>query len=809
MIAGVQVWLGLATLGAVAAQLVPPASRVWTWLGMGMAVAAGAAARLTGRASRRRGELSRVATVLAAAGVCWGAAALGQLRLQAIARPVLPARHVAQLTLPHRGVVVGSVRGLPVRHQGRTVVVLEATRVDDLPVEGRIRVSISARLRKLRPGDRLTLQATLRRPRGFANPGSFDLVGYLARRGIHVIGNASRTAPVLRCSRPAGTIGVRLARWRQRLVRAIARAVPGTEGAVLAALVVGDQQAIPTALREAFARTGVVHVLSVSGLHVAVVATVVFGLSRWMLAWSTWVVRALDLRALAAAATVVPVAAYAALAGFEVATVRAALMAAAGACATIAARPVDVLRTLALAALVLALAWPGAPQEISFQLSFASVLAIVLAVRRLAPEPVIGWQSRLRLAAIVSLAAALGTAPIGALHFNQVSLIGPVVNPLVIPLFGAVVVVLGLGAAAIEPFVPSVAAFGFSLAGGLLRPGIAVVEWLGGWAGAALRVPAPSPFELCLLAVLFLAPLTLRGRLLRLALGIGVFGLVLDVGSWIHERQASARLRVTFLDVGQGDAAVAELPGGAVLVIDGGGFPGSDFDTGAAVVLPFLATRKILRVDAVVMSHPHPDHFAGLASLLPHARELWWSGRPGIGAQWSRFETALQRHRGTQRVLTAGLVLPGFARSVRVLHPPATWRAPGVNDGSIVLALDVGATSVLLTGDIEARAEAALLGSGVGLAPAAVLKVPHHGSRTSSGTAWLARVRPAVAVISVGADNTYGLPAPEVEQRYRKAGACVLRTDRCGAITVESDGTGFRVESWLGCTCPARVRPRD
>lgn len=805
---GVRAGFGALVAGVLLAQLVPDTPARWGGALAGGAAAAAVAAVVLARRSRealrregrREGPHAVVATALGLTAVALGGAAAGRARLDAALHRPLPPGHVARRALPLRASLSGTVVGLPAERPDGTVVLLEADGVDGAPAEGRVRVRIRGRVPKLRPGDLLAMPATLRRPRGFANPGSFDVAGHLARRGILVTASVWDPAVVRRRSRPAGGVGVRLARWRQRLVRTAALAAPGAEGAVLAALVVGVQDGIPEPLREAFARAGVVHVLSVSGLHVGIVGAVGFGLLRAAGLRVPWLVRRVDVRALAAAGSLPAVAGYAALAGLEVATLRSTIMAAAAALALLAGRQADVLRTLGAAAVVLALAWPGSPREIGFQLSCTSVLAIVVGVRRFAPGRPVGLRGRARLAGVVSLAAAIGTAPLVAYHFQQLSLVAPLANPLVIPLFGAVVVVAGLASAAVEPFAPALAARGFALAGTLVHPGAWLVDRLGTLPWAAVRVPAPDAVELAVSAVLVLAPAVLRGRALRAATGVALVVLAGDAARWVRTRAAPDRLRVTFLDVGQGDAAVAELPGGAVVVVDAGGFPGSGFDPGTAVIAPFLATRKILTLDAVAATHAHPDHFGGLASLLPMARELWWNGHPGRGAEWDRFRAAVGTAAVAERVLHAGATLPRSARGVEVLHPPAGW-VGSLNDGSLVLALRHGGVAVLLTGDAEAGAEAALL-AGDRLLRALVLKVPHHGSRTSSTPAFLDAVRPAIAVVPVGADNRYGLPAPDVEARYRTRGICVLRTDRCGAVSIETDGAALRVWTHLGCRCP-------
>jgi len=771
--------------GLLGVQLAPACPRpLVLWVVAGMTAVAGAATR--------RRPVAWLALGLAVA-------AFGAQRLHGLEQPSLPPDHVARLALPLRTTLAGEVREIRRASDRRSVITLDATGVllagAWQAVAGRVRLTARGRLPKLRAGDGLRVDTTLRAPRGFANPGSFDLVGHLARRGIRVTASVWDAERIVRLPRRTRGPVMRLRRWRERLGRAIARAVPAPRAAILMALVLGDDDRIADPLRQAFSRAGVVHVLSVSGLHIALVAFAGFAAVRWLLSRSERLLLACDVRRVAGLASLIPVAAYGMLAGLEVATLRSVLMAAVGVMALLLGRRADVLRLLALAAVGVSLVEPAAAREIGFQLSFVSVLALVLGTRRWATGA-----GRLRTACVVSASALAGTAPLSALHFQQVSVMGLAANPLVVPLFGSLVVIVGLLGAGIEPVSPTGAAALFHLAGEALRPGVALVEWLAAPRLAAVDVPAPSAVELALIYALLAAAVLPAGRARRVLAFAAGTALLIDAAWWVHARWAPGALRVTFLDVGQGDAAVVELPDGRVLVVDAGGFPGGDFDTGAAVVAPYLATRKIMHLEAVAMTHAHPDHSAGLPALLRRYRphEFWWTGSPGSGEAWTRLEDALRDTGVPRRLVDAGTSV----RDVAVLHPPPGWPTSDLNDSSLTLRVADGAVRVLLTGDVEARAEGAMLGRREALA-ADVLKVPHHGSRTSSTPRFVAVVAPRVAVISVGADNRYGLPSPEVEARYRARGTCILRTDRCGAVTIVTDGRRLDVTATRpGCSCP-------
>jgi len=320
---------------------------------------------------------------------------------------VLPPEHVARLALPLATALEGRIVAAPERHAGRAVLLVAAEAVGRgaarRPASGLVRLAVRRPARRWRYGERLRVETTLRRPRNFANPGGFDYVGHLARQGVRVTASLWNGEMLERLPGRARGCRARLERWRERLGVAMATAVAPPEGAVLRALIVGDEEGIDAELRAAFTRAGVVHVLSISGLHVGLVAAAGFALARWLLGRSERLLLRVDLERLAAALSLGPVALYTALAGLGVATLRSAVMVAAAVVAALLGRRADVLRTLALAALLLGLAWPGAPLEIAFQLSFASVAAIVCGMRRLAPaEPDRSWRARLRSAALVS-----------------------------------------------------------------------------------------------------------------------------------------------------------------------------------------------------------------------------------------------------------------------------------------------------------------------------------------------------------------------------------------------------------------------
>ena len=398
----------------------------------------------------------------------------------------------------------------------------------------------------------------------------------------------------------------------------------------------------------------------------------------------------------------------------------------------------------------------------------------------------------LRLCA-ASAAAIAATAPIAAWHFCQLAPAGMLSNLVVVPLAELGIVPVGLaGCVAASLDLPGAGPL-LHLAGWLAQVMGAFAVWFArvapGW-----RVPAPNLVEIGAWYVALVAVAASGRRALRVVI---TCALVLAASaSWrVWSRAHSQTVTATFLDVGQGDACVVELPHGRVMIVDGGGSFDPKFDPGQQVIAPFLWRRAIRRIDLIVLSHPHPDHANGLATLVDQfdVGEVWTNGQetsqPGTVALLA---AAARRH--VPVVVPHATELGGA--TVRPLWPRdehgtlAVDSARGENDNSLVVAVGWRGRSLLFAGDLEAEGEAALLARAGPALAADVVKVPHHGSKTSSTASFVAATHPGIAVISVGERNRWGFPNPGVTARWRGSGARVLRTDRDGGITITVDQHG-------------------
>lgn len=578
--------------------------------------------------------------------------------------------------------------------------------------------------------------------------------------------------------------GVQIAFWlRTRLNAAIKKGLPPKEAALLAGLLFGTRSDLPVEWEEAFRRTGTLHILVASGSNVVLVLTPVFWLRG-------------RLGARRAALLAIPFAIlYWALTEGEPSVSRATVMVVVTLLGQALGRDAYPIASLSAAVGGLLLVEPGMLTNIGFQLSVAATLGILLFTR-----PIQGWLTdRLRMPAwlgaplAVTLAAQTLTEPLTLHYFGAVSLVAPIAN---LPV-GWIVNYLVAAACAL-----SVVALIFPPLLLLAYPGVwllvAIVKIFAAMPGAFVLIP-PLPWAGVLLwygALLALFLPLPRRRLLA-----GVLATLCILGWPVVYARAPGLLRVTFIDVGQGDAILVQLPDGATILVDAG--PASeDWSAGEARVVPFLRREGIGRLTYAVVTHGDQDHAGGMPAVLSEIPATILL-EPGVASDSVGYRETLALPIPVRHPI-AGEVWRLGAVTMEVLGPPAkrlTSPHSETNANSIVLMIRYGETAILLTGDAEPETEQWLLERGVDLR-ANVLKVAHHGSGRSSTAPFLAAVQPAIAVAQTG-PNTYGHPNAKVLERLEEVGAAIYRTDRHGDVTVESDGKTVRVSHSRRAPLPA------
>jgi competence protein ComEC len=536
----------------------------------------------------------------------------------------------------------------------------------------------------------------------------------------------------------------------------------------LQGIVAGDRADVSPALDQRWRAVGIYHVLSVSGLHLAVVAGLLFALLRRLVAASRWGGRVRPARWAAPPALVLAIA-YTMITGGQLATIRALIVVAIALVAQMLDRPLRLVDALGAAA-ILILAWrPADLWDPSFQLSFVAALTLAVMPRMQGNWLVRGLRA--------SFWVAMTTAPLTAFHFHQVAAGGIVGNLVLTPIVELVALPMALAGVVLH------ASPLCTLAGWLVE----LVDRLAGLLAHVVPVGSIAVASPLVVVALVALSVWLATKPPARALVVGWLALC---ATWAIARATppAASLRITFLDVGQGDAAIVELPDGHVWLVDAGGIA-SARDPAAASAPGTIVTRALQaygkdRVDLAIISHPHPDHYLGLPAITLPIDRIWSVDGPG-GPFDQIAPNAIHPPLGLVRA-EAGVEL-------RVLAPIYEGREAAdpvrsVNDNSLVLELWYAGRTILFSGDVEIEGEDALVAAGLGAAD--VVKVPHHGSPTSSTPSFVAATHPALAVISCGVANAFGFPSQAVVARWRAAGAEVARTDIDGAVTVTISASG-------------------
>lgn len=715
-------------------------------------------------------------------GFCW-AALLAQLAL---------APHLAAGDEGRDITLVGTIDSLPYNFDQGVRFNFAVEKVLGQPIQVPPRVALAwytgfrdavHEVGDVQPGERWQLTVRLQRPHGNANPYGFDYEAWLLEQGVRATGYV----------RPAGAGNRRLDSFvfsfgnlvehcRATLRERIRRALAGKQYAgVIVALVVGDQRAIDQSDWKVFNRTGVSHLISISGLHITMIAGLcaLMASALWRRSFFTraqlpLLLPAQKVAALAGAGTALL---YVLLAGFGIPAQRTLYMLSVVAAALWFGRITNVSHVLcaALGVVVLldpwAILWPG------FWLSFGAVAAILYASVGRTAMSGSGFRAALRLGAHTQVVVTLGLVPLTMLLFSQVSIVSPLANALAIPLISFVVTPLALAGSMLPA---PLAAVLLAIAHFALETLALLLGALSGSALAVWSAPAPNPwvFGFALAGTLWmLAPRGWPSRYLG-----AVAWLPLLAGLPSHP--GAGEMRVTAFDVGQGMALLIETRGHRLLY-DAGPLYSSESNGGNRVIAPYLKARGIARLDGLIVTHSDTDHSGGALAVLDAVAVGWV-------ASSLRHAHPVVRAAPLHSRCVAGQGWSWDGVRFEMLHPsPASYAdlALKPNARSCTLRITAGRQSLLLAADIEAAQEASLVAGAPGKLRANVLLAPHHGSGTSSTPAFLAAVGPELALFQVGYRNRYRHPKAQVYERYRQMGIRRLRTDETGALTLHFGDT--------------------
>ena len=714
------------------------------------------------------------------------------------ALPIIDNTHIAYYNEQQEVVITGLVAGEPdIRDQSVLLRVAAENIImpggQRQPVEGLVLVR-TPRFPVMAYGTQVQLTGSLETPGGDS---TFDYKSYLARQGIHSQMDWPGLAVL---AENQGTLLYHaIYSFKAQAQMTIRQLLPDPQSALLTGILLGNDQGLSAELAEQFRITGMTHIIAISGFNIALLVGAMMSIGRPIFG---------PRRASVVALAVVFL--YTLLVGADASVVRAAVMGSLFIFSRrMMGRPTFAPASLFVAALVMTLLDPFILWDVGFQLSFAATLGLMLYA-----EPFSQWtQARLlpfvgsettrflmgflSEAVLVTLAAQLLTLPLIIGYFNQLSFVSLAANLFILPaqagvmLWGASAVLIGL-------LIPAAGQLMAWIAWLFLSYTIVLVRFFAAIPGAAVSVNVSPAVVVGLYGIIFAVTWYVRRRPERPAVSLArlqtalpqwaalsVGGLVTVLFLLWGVNRPDGHLHIAFLDVGQGDAIFIQTPGGRQIVVDGGRYP--------SVLSQHLGRRMPFwdrEIDLVIATHPEADHISGLPGIFERYRvgRLITNGEIKETAVLEALGSAAAAQNTSILPVSAGeMILLGDGVQLEILNPPGLLNPQNSNENSVAFRLIYGDFSVLLTGDTEMAAEQAMLQSGRTL-QSIVLKAAHHGSNTSSTTAFLAAVQPQVVVISSGQDNRFGHPHPEMLQRAAEAGAAVLRTDELGTIEVITDG---------------------
>jgi len=703
----------------------------------------------------------------------------------------------------------------PSSGQGRTFLYLRVEKIRRLnreeKFEGNLRVSVLHPDRhpsplKLLAGDRISLSAQILPVRDFRNFGQPRLANLRKNQNIH--NHAVSKSPLLvekQDDQSGFSVFTLISSIRQKLQQRIEehfsspeRTSLSQEGAVLEAMLLGERGRLDEETTRALQKSGLFHLIAISGAHVAILSFLLFSILK--------IIRVRQRPSYLILISVLLF--YAFLVEGRASVFRAVIMALAYIVGKLFWKNVNLINTISFSAFFLLFSNPFFLFDMGFELTFAATFSIILFLPR-----VLKHLPRLPLQISelfgLSLTAQMGIFPFLVRSFNRVTFSALLLNLAAVPLTG-LIMALGFLFLLLSSLSFSLGQLISQALAFLIRTFLFVAHLFDPLSILSYRIPTPH-LATVIGYFLFLFLLLLPPKIKRLKLAIFVcFAICLAVLiTYPFPASSSKTLKLSFLDVGQSDSILVEFPGRKKMLVDGGGVPDTSFDIGEHVVSPFLWRKGIKTIDYLVLTHAHPDHLNGLKAVATNFRvaNFWESFSPPQNAVYQELLASLKPGTRKARVFR-GFIQEEAGVRIEALHPQDSppYIREASNEESLVLLLSQGEASFLLAADVGSESELAITRNFADLR-ALVLKSAHHGSRTSSSLPFLEKIQPGVVVISAGRGNVYGVPHPDVLERYERLGLRILRTDMEGAVEISADGRNLAIRT-AGQESPSLLTPR-
>ncbi|WP_175482336.1 DNA internalization-related competence protein ComEC/Rec2 [Thermoflavimicrobium dichotomicum] len=711
-------------------------------------------------------------------------------------------------------VVQGEVKTVPILKGSRSTFDLKVKQIQvgskrwAIPEET-IRVSLylnthedEKKLRTVERGTHIMVPLTLEKPVSARNPGGFDYRAFLHKESIHWLGKGVRFHE-LKIESSSNHPLKWLDRLRTKLAVRLEHHYEEPYAGLLRGMLLGERQAIDPELEEDYSLLGLTHILSISGLHVGIIVGCFYSLF----------IRLGLTREKAAGCILLFLPMYVCLTGAEAPVIRSAIMTGMVLVAMIFRYYQDILSFLAFS-FVIQCAWnPYYLFDVGFQLTYLITAALVMGVRPIAEKMSLSSEW-IKQSLAVTLIAHMVSFPMIIYYFSSFSLLSFLANLLLVPFFG-LIIPLAMGGIVVEWMSSTIGSMIAQVVSMILAITTKGIEWLVSMSWAHLSWARPSVLWLILYGTITIYLwIAWIGDVFyqRVHRWIASTGFIILIGYAYFSPLWPKETRLTFLDVGQGDAIVIETAGGKVIVVDGGGQIGLEergrkkqrrLDMGKRVLVPYLTYRGIRQIDELVLTHGDLDHIGGIQTLVerfPVKRVIRNPHLPHGETEQKLMDELMKR--GVPVYAASAGKIEELENGMRwqFLHPDPhrlLGESNQTNNDSVVFLLSIYQFQVLMTGDMEAPAEQMILTKWK-LPPIDILKVAHHGSDTSTTTAWLKELQPREAVISVGMKNRYGHPSPHVLERLNEHRIRVWRTDQHGAITIIFKPEQYQVESMLG-----------